>query len=164
MTTCSPDAVKAVEKLGADVVINYRADDADEKIKSEGKYDVILDAANQGIEDVQKKGILHKTFISLNSPLLNNTDRCGVICGGITSLWDLIKYNIPGGDNKSWYKWGFFTPSPEGIALLKKLADNNQLIPVVQEVYSFKDLPKAYEKVDKGHLRGKIVVDMKNIQ
>lgn len=162
ITTCSPDAVKIVEKLGADVVINYRADDADEKIKNEGKYDIILDAANQGLENVQKKGIIHKIFISLNSPLLNNTDKYGVVFGGITSLWDLFKYNMPGNNNKGWYKWGFFTPSPEGIAFLKKLVDNNQLVSIVQEVYSFKDTPKAYERVDKGHLRGKIVIDMKH--
>lgn len=36
-----------------------------------------------------------------------------------------------------------------------------QIVPVVQEVYPFQDLPLAYKKASEGHLRGKLVIDMK---
>ena len=36
-----------------------------------------------------------------------------------------------------------------------------QLVPVIQEVFPFQELPKAYEKLSNGHARGKIVVDMR---
>lgn len=36
-----------------------------------------------------------------------------------------------------------------------------QIVPVVQKVYNFQDLPKAYEHMSKGHSRGKIVIDMR---
>lgn len=34
-----------------------------------------------------------------------------------------------------------------------------QIIPVVEKVFTFEEMPKAYEKVLNGHARGKIVVD-----
>lgn len=54
----------------------------------------------------------------------------------------------------------FFTPSTSGIKTLKELVETEKLIPVVKKVYSFQDLPLAYERVAQGHLRGKLVIDM----
>lgn len=36
-----------------------------------------------------------------------------------------------------------------------------QIVPVIQEVFPFDALPKAYERVGEGHLRGKVVVNMR---
>ena len=36
-----------------------------------------------------------------------------------------------------------------------------QVIPVVKKVYQFQDLPLAYDRVTQGHLRGKLVIDMR---
>jgi len=34
------------------------------------------------------------------------------------------------------------------------------LCPVIEKVFPFSDLPKAYERMKAGHLRGKIVINM----
>ncbi|KMQ96511.1 reticulon-4-interacting protein mitochondrial-like protein [Lasius niger] len=162
ISTCSSDAVDLLQSLGADIVIDYKQDDADSKIISEGpRYDIILDCANRGPEHVRMKGYPHSTYIALNSPLLKNTDQHGLVVGMAKNVQDFLKFNIPTVENKSCVKWGFFIPSQTGINVLQKLVENKEIVPVVQQVYPFQDLPLAYEKMRQGHLRGKLVIDIR---
>uniref|UniRef100_T1JAF3 Alcohol dehydrogenase-like C-terminal domain-containing protein n=1 Tax=Strigamia maritima TaxID=126957 RepID=T1JAF3_STRMM len=47
-----------------------------------------------------------------------------------------------------------------GKRYLVQLTRTTHLRPVIDRVYSYEDLPSAYEKVSKGHARGKTVVKM----
>ncbi|XP_012054771.1 PREDICTED: reticulon-4-interacting protein 1, mitochondrial [Atta cephalotes] len=161
ISTCSSDAVEMLQNLNADAVIDYKKDDADAEIISEGPYDIILDCAKLGPEYVRMKRYPHDTYIALNSPLLNNFDHHGLIMGMAKNLGDFLKFNIPKTENKSCVKWGFFIPSQTGINVLQKLVENEEIVPVIQQVYSFQDLPQAYERLRQGHLRGKLVIDMR---
>ncbi|XP_001600089.1 reticulon-4-interacting protein 1 homolog, mitochondrial [Nasonia vitripennis] len=161
VTTCNTDATDMLQDLGADVVIDYKQQDADSKVIAEGPYNIILDCCNQGAVLVKSKGYPHCNYITLNSPLLKNVDEHGLIFGAVKNLGDLLKHNIPVNEKKSLVKWGFFAPSPSGITHIQELVEHKKIIPVVQEVFPFEELPKAYERVRDGHLRGKIVVDMR---
>ncbi|KAK0178199.1 hypothetical protein PV328_002173 [Microctonus aethiopoides] len=162
IATCSGDAMETVEKLGADMVINYRENDAKSQLINEGPYDIILDCCNTGVEYVQENGCRFNTYITLNSPLLKNIDNHGFIFGNVKNLGDLIKNNIPINNKNGSVKWGYFIPSTTGINVLQKFVENKQIVPVIDQVYDFQDLPQAYKKALDGHLRGKIVIDMKN--
>ncbi|KAF7385313.1 hypothetical protein V1477_000809 [Vespula maculifrons] len=161
ITTCSSDAVNMVEKLGANVVIDYKQRDADAQIISEGPYDIILDCSNQGPDLINSKGYPYYTYITLNSPLLKNIDQLGLIAGTFKNLGDIFKYNIPKSNNKGSVKWGLFVPSETGMSMLHDFVECGQIVPVVKQIYPFQDLPAAYERVTQGHLRGKLVIDMK---
>ncbi|XP_033325971.1 NAD(P)H oxidoreductase RTN4IP1, mitochondrial isoform X2 [Megalopta genalis] len=161
ITTCSSDAVNLVHKLGADVVIDYKLNDADSKIIMEGPYSIILDCANQGPYEIRSKGYPHCTYITLNSPLLKNIDQHGLIAGAVKNVGELIRYNVPTVENKSCVKWGFFAPSQTGIKTLQEYVESGEVVPVVKKVYPFQELPVAYNRVAQGHLRGKIVIDMR---
>ncbi|KAJ8673591.1 hypothetical protein QAD02_004853 [Eretmocerus hayati] len=161
VTTCSTDAVDMLQDLGADLVIDYKGDDTDAKVITEGPYSIILDCCNQGPDAVKSKGYPHCTYITLNSPLLRNVDENGLILGTIKNFGDLIKHNIPTNDKLSLVKWGFFAPSPTGIETIQDLVERKQIVPVVQEVFRFEELPQAYQRVSEGHLRGKVVIDMR---
>ncbi|KAH0540056.1 reticulon-4-interacting protein 1, mitochondrial-like [Cotesia glomerata] len=160
ISTCSSDAVDQLKKLGADIVINYKDQNADQLVTNEGIYDIILDCSNQGIEKINSKKYRFKSYIALNSPLLKNIDNYGLI-GGAMNIVDLLKYNIPKKKDTSCVKWGFFIPSTTGLNALQKLVENEQLKPVLEEIYTFDKLPEAYKRVAEGHLRGKVVIDMK---
>ncbi|KZC06101.1 Reticulon-4-interacting protein 1, mitochondrial [Dufourea novaeangliae] len=161
ITTCSSDAINLVQKLGADVVIDYKLDDADSRLIVEGPYNIILDCANHGPYKIRSKGYPHCTYITLNSPLLKNIDRHGLIAGTVKNIGELMKYNIPSVENKSFVKWGFFTPSQVGIKALQEFIESGKIIPVVKKVYQFQELPLAYDRMAQGHLRGKLVIDMR---
>ncbi|XP_011311536.1 reticulon-4-interacting protein 1, mitochondrial [Fopius arisanus] len=162
ITTCNSDAVNVLENLGADVVIDYKAEDSDDLIKNEGPYEIILDCANQGPELVRQKGFECGTYITLNSPLLRNVDELGYVGGAFKNLADLLKYNIPLKENKSFVKWGFFAPCSAGMKTLQELVEDGKITPVVKKVYPFEELPRAYERATQGHLRGKLVIDLQS--
>ncbi|XP_076646747.1 NAD(P)H oxidoreductase RTN4IP1, mitochondrial [Halictus rubicundus] len=161
ITTCSSDAVNLVQKLGADIVIDYKLNDADSRIITEGPYNIILDCANQGPNQIRSKGYPHCTYITLNSPLLKNIDQHGLIAGAVKNMGELIRFNVPTAENKSCVKWGFFAPSPTGIKTLQEFVESGEVVPVVKKVYPFQELSVAYNRVVQGHLRGKIVIDMR---
>ena len=161
VATCSSDAVSLVEKLGADAVIDYKLADADSRIIAEGPYNIILDCANQGPDEIRSRGYPHCTYITLNSPLLKNIDQHGLIGGTVKNISELVKYNIPTADNKSFVKWGFFAPSQTGMKILHELVESGEVVPIVKKVYPFQELPLAYDRVAQGHLRGKLVIDMR---
>lgn len=161
ITTCSSDAVNLAQKLGADVVIDYKLSDADSRLIAEGPYDIILDCANQGPNEIRSKGYPHRTYITLNSPLLKNIDHHGLIAGMVRNIGELVKYNIPIMENTSFVKWGFFIPSRVGIKALQSFIESGEVVPVVKKVYRFQELPLAYDRVAQGHLRGKLVIDMR---
>ncbi|XP_014484245.1 PREDICTED: reticulon-4-interacting protein 1, mitochondrial [Dinoponera quadriceps] len=162
ISTCSGDAVETLQSLGADVVIDYKQDDADRQIISEGPYDIILDCAKQGPELVRKKGYPCDTYVTLNSPMLRNFDQYGLIMGTIQNLGDIARLNIPIAQNKGCVKWGFFVPDQTGMNVLQGLVESGRIVPVIQEVYPFEDLPLAFERAKQGHLRGKLVIDVKS--
>ena len=58
------------------------------------------------------------------------------------------------------YSWGFFKTNKESLSTAKTLIDDGNIIPVIDIVYKYKDLPEAYEAVIKGHRRGKTVISI----
>lgn len=58
------------------------------------------------------------------------------------------------------YRWGFFAPSGSALDEIRNMVDAKQIRPVVEETFSFSQVPQAFEKVEKGHARGKTVVQI----
>lgn len=95
-------------------------------INSQFSYNIILDCANQGADQIRLRGYPHSTYITLNSPVLKNTDQHGLIVGTVKNIGELVKYNIPI-ENKSTVKWGFFIPSAAGIKTLKEFVESGKV-------------------------------------
>jgi len=159
--TCSTDAVPLVTSLGADNVFDYTNPDYKKNVASEGKYDIILDCAKFGHQNVPETWKYNK-YITLNSPLLVNTDKYGLVGGLAASMGNLFNANIRKCTDGKSVRWGFFVPSNDGLKFIDRLIKNKQIIPTVHKVFKFNELPKAYEALAAGHLRGKIVIDMQD--
>lgn len=159
--TCSTNAIPLVRSLGANNIIDYTAPNATEQFRGLF-FDIILDSAGQGPEYANKVPWKFHEYITLYPPLLRNIDSNGVVVGSLDSLKSLLDNNF---DTLSKYKgitmWGIFTPAPQGIEYLSKLAEAEKLKPVIDSVYEFKDMKDAYQKVINGHLRGKVIVKIK---
>lgn len=92
------------------------------------RYDIILDCAKQGPEQVRMKGYLYNTYIMLNSPMLRNFDQRGLILGALQNLGDIARFNIPILQNKGGcVKWGFFMPDQMGINFLQQLVESGKV-------------------------------------
>ncbi|KAF2902857.1 hypothetical protein ILUMI_03332 [Ignelater luminosus] len=156
---CSTDAVPLVRSLGADVVFDYTSPEYVQNVASEGMYDIILDCAKFGYQNIPQTWKF-KRYVTLNSPLLINTDKYGLVGGLAASMNELVGANLTKClDGKS-MRWGFFVPSSDGLKFIDGLVRNKQIIPTIHKVFKFEELPKAYEALAAGHLRGKIIINM----
>ncbi|CAH0560425.1 unnamed protein product [Brassicogethes aeneus] len=155
-SSCSTNAVDMVKNLGADVVFDYNDPDYLKNVSCE-KYHIILDCAKFGVENVPSDWS-YDQFITLNSPLLVNTDKSGLLCGFAESAKSLFETNLSKG-GKQW-KWGFFVPSSDGFRFINNLIQKGQIKPVIHKEFKFENLPEAFKCVEEGHLRGKVVVSI----
>lgn len=158
VATCSSNAIPLVQSLGVDQTFDYADINFTNNIAEQGFYDIILDCAKFGYDKVPSEWRYNK-FITLNSPLMNNTDNFGLLGGFAASAKDLLLANFAKCPQGQSVRWGFFTPSQSGIQFIDKLVKNGKINPVIHKVFKFDELPKAYECLQEGHLRGKIVID-----
>lgn len=84
------------------------------------RYHIILDCAKVGYQNIPSSW-KYDTFITLNSPLLVNTDNYGLIPGLAQSANDLITANLSRFQDGSCVKWGFFVPSNSGFKFIDDL-------------------------------------------
>ncbi|KAM9354335.1 NAD(P)H oxidoreductase RTN4IP1, mitochondrial isoform 2-T2 [Pholidichthys leucotaenia] len=161
--TCSQNAEGFVRELGADHVVDYTAGPVEEPLSCLDKFDLILDNIGGDTErwalNLLKPWCGAK-YVTLVTPFLQNTDRLGVADGmmktAATVATKVIKHLVRGVH----YRWGFFAPSGLALDEVCEMVDAGQIRAVVEETFTFPQVPQAFEKVEKGHARGKTVVQI----
>ncbi|XP_036006994.1 reticulon-4-interacting protein 1 homolog, mitochondrial isoform X1 [Fundulus heteroclitus] len=161
--TCSHNAEQFVRGLGADHVVDYTAGPVEEPLSALEKFDLVLDNIG-GDTERWALGLLKPwtgaKYITLVTPFLLNTDQLGIADGMLqtaaTVATKAIKHLVKGVH----YRWGFFAPSGPALDEIREMVDAGQIRAVVEETFSFSQVPQAFEKVEKGHARGKTVVEI----
>ncbi|KAJ8333202.1 hypothetical protein SKAU_G00420980 [Synaphobranchus kaupii] len=161
--TCSQNAEGLVRCLGADHVVDYTAGDMAAQLKSLEKFDLILDNVGGDTEEWALdflKPWAGAKYVTLVTPFLVNTDQLGVADGmmqnGVTVTRKTLKHLCKGVH----YRWGFFSPSGPALDEVSEMVDAGQVRPVVEEQFAFAQVPQAFLKLEKGHARGKTVVNV----
>lgn len=161
ISTCSENAIELVKNLGADYVIDYKNQTQFEKLRNYAPFDIVLDCAGQGTDIANKLNFNFGQYITFSSPLLMNVDKFGLSFGMMKNITHFIETNAKSLSGKgSLLKYGFFMPAQQGIELLTHLVKKNQLLPLIDSTFTFEELPRAFEKVKSGHLRGKVVITL----
>ncbi len=154
-----------VASLGADVVLDYLQPDYEKDLQKLGSFDVVLDFAGLGEKSIKYMQYLrpwsNAKIVTLMSPLLKSTDANGLIPGSIQTITELAVKNVQSvvSHNGSTFRYGYFMPNPYAMKTIKMLVEKGKIRPIVQEEFKLENLPAAYERIDKGHLVGKIVVN-----
>ncbi|KAK4167707.1 Reticulon-4-interacting protein 1, mitochondrial [Cladorrhinum sp. PSN259] len=144
VAVCGPDKVEAVRKLGATEVVNYRETSVEEWVAADQagrEVDLVVDVVGgktlAGCWRVvkEKEGVL----ISVNTPP------------------DMVK---PAGLEKKLAKSEFFVVEPLGSNLseIGELIAAGRLRPTIDSVWEFDEFEKAFERLESGHAKGKIVI------
>lgn len=161
--TCSQIAEQFVRGLGADHVVDYTAGPVEEPLRALGKFDLILDNVGGDTErwalDLLKPWTGAK-YVTLVTPFLQNTDRLGIADGMMQTVATVATKALKHLMKGVHYRWGFFASSGPALDEIGEMVDAGQIRPVVEEIFSFSQVPKAFEKVEKGHARGKTVVQI----
>ncbi|XP_020030556.1 NAD(P)H oxidoreductase RTN4IP1, mitochondrial isoform X7 [Castor canadensis] len=160
---CSQDAGELVKRLGADDVIDYKSGSVEEQLKSLKPFDFILDNVG-GSTETWALNFLKKwsgaTFVTLVTPFLLNMDRLGIADGmlqtGVTVGTKALKHFWQGVH----YRWAFFMASGPYLDDIAELVDAGKIRPVIEQTFPFTKVPEAFLKVERGHARGKTVVNV----
>ncbi|XP_002074270.3 reticulon-4-interacting protein 1 homolog, mitochondrial [Drosophila willistoni] len=161
LATCSENAIELVRCLGADFVVDYSNPVAMEELCNFAPFDIVLDCAGQGGQHAAELKFDYRQYITFSSPLLANIDRNGLGFGALQNLSDLVRTNVKSLTQRGGLvKWGFFSPAPHGIQFLQNLVQKRKLLPLIDTSFEFSEMPKAFERMQNGHLRGKIVIKL----
>ncbi|XP_004082725.2 reticulon-4-interacting protein 1, mitochondrial isoform X1 [Oryzias latipes] len=159
--TCSQNAEQFVRGLGADHVVDYTDGPVDVSLSGLEKFDLILDNIG-GDTERWALGLLKpwsgSKYVTLVTPFMQNMDRLGVADGMMQTAATLASKALKHLLRGVHYRWGFFAPSGPALDEIRDMVDKGQIRPVVEETFSFCQVPQAFQKLEKGHARGKTVV------
>ena len=157
-TTTSGKNIRWVKELGADTIIDYKTTDFEQVLKD---YDVVLDT--QGGKTLEKSlNILKRggRIISISGP----PDR--EFAEAIHANW-LLKCIIP---LLSWsirnkakkkgitYSFLFMQPNGQQLSEISKLVESGNINPIVDKTYAFTEIKDAFQYVNTGRAKGKVVL------
>ena len=157
-TTTSGKNIHWVSALGADIIIDYKTTDFEQVLKD---YDVVLDT--QGGKTLEKSLNIVKRggrIISISGP----PDRA--FAEAIKANW-LLKGIIP---LLSWsirnkakkrgitYSFLFMQPNGQQLSEISKLVESGKINPIVDKTYEFSEIKDAFQYVNTGRAKGKVVL------
>jgi NADPH:quinone reductase-like Zn-dependent oxidoreductase len=132
--TASENNIGFLKELGADEVIDYKKQKVEDVLKNiDLVFDTIGGDAQVKLLEVLKPGGILVSTVGLK-------DEEAIKAKGIQG----IKYMA--------------LSVPADLEQLASLADEGKLKPVIQQVLPLTDIRKAHEIIEKGHVRGKIVI------
>jgi NADPH:quinone reductase-like Zn-dependent oxidoreductase len=136
---CSAKNSELAKKMGADHIIDYTDEDV---LKEKNGYDIFFDAVgNQSFSQVKETlkphGIYVTTLPSFQSMIL----------GPLINLLGSKKF-----------KKLLVKPRGKDLAVLKEMAENGNLVPVLEKVYSMDQIREAHTRSETGRVVGKVVV------
>ncbi|RYP40474.1 hypothetical protein DL769_011764 [Monosporascus sp. CRB-8-3] len=142
VAVCGPDKEATVKQLGATEVLNYRETSVREWATADAgrQVDLVVDCIGgetlAGCWIAMKEG---GTLISVNTPP------------------DMVK---PAELNKKLAKNLFFIVDPYGKNLeeIATLMEAGKVKPLVDSVWEMNDFQKAFERLEEGHAKGKIII------
>jgi NADPH2:quinone reductase len=141
LSTAGPENQQALRDLGADVAIDYRAQDFVEVAKAE--------TGGRGVDAV---------FDTVGG------DTFGKSLGALRHAGRIATILAPGGDlgsvsrNNITIHGIFLTRERRRLEEMAVLLERGQMRPLVEEVIPLEDVRKAHERLDSGHGRGKIIL------
>lgn len=160
-TTASPRGRALVEQLGADVVIDYTTQRFEEQLRD---MDGVLDLL--GGETLMKSfGVVKPSgkVVSIAGMPEPQTARKDLARGALlATLFWFISYRLRAEARKHHvsYRYLFMHPSGSELTELADLIANGTIRPVIDRVFPFQDIAGAFDYLEAGHAKGKVVVQM----
>ncbi|THV37081.1 NADP-dependent oxidoreductase [Glycomyces buryatensis] len=157
-TTASAANADFVRELGADIVIDYRTQDFEQLL---GGYDLVLDSL--GGENLEKSLRVLKPggkAISIAGPpdaaVARQLGANPVVRLAITAMSAGIRRRAR--KLGVTYEFLFMRASGAQLGEITALIDSGALRPIVGKTASFDQLPEALEALERGGIRGKVVI------
>ncbi len=160
-TTASPRGRALVERLGADVVIDYTTERFEEHVRDmDGVFDLLGGETLVKSFGVVKRGGKVVSVAGMPEP---ETARKDLGRGAaLQALFWAASYRLRAQARKhgAAYRYLFMRPDGAGLAELARLVENGKLEPVIDRVVPFPEIGQAFAFLEAGRAKGKVVVRM----
>lgn len=159
-TTTSTANVALVKQLGADVVVDYKQEDFETRLRD---YDVVLNSLDA--QTLRKSLTVLKPggqLISISGPPdLRFAQQAG-LNWGLQQVMRLLSYGIRSKARRRGVDYSFLFMRAQGEQLreIATLIDTGVLRPVVDRVFPFASTADALAYVESGRVKGKVVLRM----
>lgn len=160
-TTASPRGRDLVERLGADVVIDYTVQDFTDHVRDmDGVFDLLGGETLSKSFSVVKPGATVVSVAALPEPqtALKDLGRGPLLA----ALFWFASYGLRAQARKhgARYRFLFMHPSGAELAELAQLIEQGVLNPVIDRIFPFEQIGDAFAYLESGRAKGKIVVRM----
>jgi len=161
-TTTSTRNEGLVRDLGADRVIDYRAEDVWARVSDLDHVLVTLGGVERlrALDAVKRGG----TVVSLVDDLPARTARHGAAIGMVATGLSLARFRLGAVLRGRRGANVIRTPDGSGMAELTALCEAGALRPVVDSVFALEDIARAHQKSEAGHAAGKIAIQVRGSQ
>lgn len=160
-TTASPRGRALVERLGADVVIDYTTQRFEDHVRDmDGVFDLLGGETLRKSFGVVKRG---GTVVSIAGMPEPETARKDLGRGtALAALFWIASYGLRAEARKHGvtYRYLFMHPSGTELAELAQLVEEGKLEPVIDRVFPFAEIGQAFAYLESGRAKGKVVVRM----
>jgi NADPH:quinone reductase-like Zn-dependent oxidoreductase len=143
---CSTSNVDLVRSIGADQVIDYTQQDFTQETQ---RYDLIFDNVENRSLSACRRALTPSGMLILNS---------GTGAHGIAMLVRLLKPLVVSPFVRQKLRRYLSVPKHEDLVILKELAEAGKLTPVIDRKYPLHQTPAALGYIERGHVRGKVVI------
>jgi alcohol dehydrogenase len=161
ITTASPRGRALVERLGADLVIDYTTQRFEDHVRDvDGVFDLIGGETLKTSFGVVKRGGTVVSIAGLPEPRTARKDLGRGL--GLAILFGIVSFGLR---VRAWkhgvhYRYLFMHPSGTELAELARLIDDGKLEPITDRVFPFADVGQAFAYLESGRAKGKVVVRM----
>lgn len=159
-TTTSASNADWVKDLGADIVLDYKTTNFADVLSD---YDVVFDT--QGGKTLEHSLQVLKpngTVVSIAGPPDKNMAQAIGANWIMSKIIPLLSLSIRAKAKKRGihYHFLFMQPNGEQLSRIAELVETQKMVPVLDRVYDFTELSQAFQHVDGGHTKGKVVVNI----
>lgn len=160
-TTASPRGRALVERLGADVVIDYTTQKFEDHVRDmDGAFDLLGGETLKKTFSVVKRGGKVVSIAGMPEPQTALKDLGRGM--GLAALFWLASFGLRAEARKHGvsYRYLFMHPSGRELAELGQWIEQKKLEPVVDRVFPFAAIGEAFAYLEAGRAKGKVVVRM----
>ncbi|WMT43183.1 NADP-dependent oxidoreductase [Paenibacillus sp. D2_2] len=160
-TTASDKGYELVKSLGADLIINYRKENFEELLTG---YDAVFDTlGGEALEksfQILKPGGQIVSISGMPNARFGKDQQLGWMK---TIVLSIVSRKITALERKSYSKYHYLFMKPSGaqLKIIKEFIEAGHIIPIIDKVYTFENTGQAFQYLEEGRAKGKVVVQMK---
>ncbi|MDD9271751.1 NADP-dependent oxidoreductase [Paenibacillus sp. GCM10023248] len=160
-TTASEKGYELVKSLGADLIINYKKENFEEILTG---YDAVFDTL--GGEALEKSFRILKPggqIVSISGMPNGRFGKEANLGWVKTTILSIASRKIKALEKKSQtrYHFLFMKPSGEQLRVLKGFIEGGLIKPIIDKVYHLNDAGQAFNYLESGRAKGKVVIRIK---